>query len=104
MIGCNLEPNFTAVYWFEGTDDNEPLIRFDGGVKSGRGYTSAEFDISSNGSLVIKRANFANDMMFKAIILYSAFQAFSLQTKVSVFGRYIFHQNHFKHFLDSPTI
>lgn len=66
VIRCKHEPIFTASYCFDGTDDNKPLIRLEDSVISGRGYTSVEFDLTSNGSLVIKCANFANLMNCKA--------------------------------------
>ncbi|KAJ8051158.1 NLR family CARD domain-containing protein 4 [Holothuria leucospilota] len=55
-IECSFEEGFFGVYWYNSTDfiDSYPIIYVSDSVKYGTGYTSGEYDIYPNGSLLIR--------------------------------------------------
>lgn len=89
LIGCNFVSPFNGVYWFDETDDDEPLIRLENGMKIGRGYSSGEYDVTSNGSLVIRDAKWENSMTFKVILLDFEYEDYTFPIKMSILGKYI---------------
>ncbi|XP_071837543.1 uncharacterized protein [Apostichopus japonicus] len=74
FLPCDFDSNFEGVYWFEESDDDEPLIRLESGYKAGRGYKSHEYDVLQNGSLVIKNTQFTNNQQYTVILLDSEFR------------------------------
>ncbi|XP_071835941.1 uncharacterized protein [Apostichopus japonicus] len=55
IISCNIDQGIDKVYWFNETDGYDySFIRMEDGHISGSGYKSNEYNISQNGSLVIR--------------------------------------------------
>ncbi|XP_071837532.1 uncharacterized protein [Apostichopus japonicus] len=74
ILPCDFDPNIKGVYWFDESDEIEPLIRLESGYKIGRGHESHEYDVLQNGSLVIKNTQFTNNQQYKVILLNSEFR------------------------------
>ncbi|PIK53673.1 hypothetical protein BSL78_09439 [Apostichopus japonicus] len=53
LIQCSFNESFDVVTWYN-VNERRPILLYHDGVKSGEGYTSGEFDIHANGSLVIE--------------------------------------------------
>ncbi|KAJ8050809.1 hypothetical protein HOLleu_04149 [Holothuria leucospilota] len=70
IIGC-VCGDFTSLYWYSGNDTTAviPLIYIDKSVKYGPGYSSGKYDISVNGSLVIKNVSSTHGGEYSVVII-----------------------------------
>ncbi|KAJ8021890.1 Interferon-induced very large GTPase 1 [Holothuria leucospilota] len=59
IIHCSFYANISAVFWYSSTNIifNDPIVTLIDSVKGGQGYKSGEFDVTSNGSLIIPDVN-----------------------------------------------
>lgn len=66
-VNCIFQENYFGIYWYNTSDysRNQPVLHYQNFVKSGIGYTTGEFDIHRNGSLIINNATFQHDTTFK---------------------------------------
>lgn len=66
IIQCSFDETFYGVVWYtsDGYKNKESLIRFIDGDKEGDGYSSGDFDILSNGSLLIRNVSLQQDQTF----------------------------------------
>lgn len=74
-ISCNFERRFYGVFWFNTTNitsSERPFMIITESQKSGRGYTSGEFDIKDNGSLIINKVSLQHDISFTVNVLYTS--------------------------------
>lgn len=78
---CQFPTNAKAIFWFDNAtyDDAQPVVTFKNKHKDGIGYLTGEYDIDSNGSLVIRSVNLQHEKMYKVLSfdeddLYSVFR------------------------------
>ncbi|PIK49355.1 hypothetical protein BSL78_13778 [Apostichopus japonicus] len=66
IIRCRLFENSTRFYWFDMNieGDESLLIKLENGRVSGRGYTTGEFNIDSDGSLIINSVTVQHERVF----------------------------------------
>lgn len=62
-VQCLFQKNFVSLLWYNSTDTvvDAPIVTYTQSVKSGRGFESGEFDIFSNGSLVIHEVGLVHE-------------------------------------------
>lgn len=62
-VQCLFQTNFLSLLWYNatGTVVYAPIVTYTQSVKSGRGIESGEFDIFSNGSLVIHEVGLVHE-------------------------------------------
>lgn len=74
VIQCIFHPDFHGVLWYDSTDTDldVPFLKLIDSVKSGPGYHSDEYDVYSNGSLIIKNVSSTHDQTFTALEFVSA--------------------------------
>ncbi|PIK34270.1 hypothetical protein BSL78_28903, partial [Apostichopus japonicus] len=68
---CKFSEDCNSLYWFDNADNSEEAatLIYDWKTKSGEGFTSGEFDIQSNGNLVITNVSFEHEKKFKVICI-----------------------------------
>ncbi|PIK39152.1 hypothetical protein BSL78_24010 [Apostichopus japonicus] len=73
IINCTFPPSFKAVFWYDVFTNNSdpPVLRYDSmsGRKSGEGYIKGDYDVTTNGSLVIKKVTLEHEKSFKVICI-----------------------------------
>lgn len=70
-IGCSFDKDSYGIYWYGTNDTNsKPFFYLNEGAKSGEGYSSGEFNIHANGSLVINKVSLDHDHVFSVLQLY----------------------------------
>ncbi|KAJ8048538.1 Protein NLRC5 [Holothuria leucospilota] len=89
MVNCNFNEGYFGVFWYNSTEytNTGPIIYLRNSEKDGRGYSSGEFDIYPNGSLIINNATLQHDHFFTVIMLETSTAAPSpifIQVVVSV--------------------
>lgn len=84
ILDCCFQSDY-GVYWYKDTDE-EPFIRLESGVKSGRGYNSNEYDVSQNGSLVINNVQLKHEQEYKVIRYDGEHQIMEYRITFSVIG------------------
>lgn len=68
-IQCHFPENFYSVYWYNSAEVREtPIISLKDSMKIGDGYTSGEFDITSDGSLIINKVTLQHNHTFSVAI------------------------------------
>lgn len=72
-ISCLFPENFFGVLWYNSSEFvfNDPLVDYRNFVKKGAGYTSGEFNIHNNGSLIINYVTLEHEHTFKVAYLPS---------------------------------
>ncbi|XP_071831344.1 uncharacterized protein [Apostichopus japonicus] len=72
-IQCYFPSDFLSVHWYNTTDFNneEPVLNYRDSEKSGKGFTSGEFDIHPNGSLIINNVTLQHGNSFGATLFLS---------------------------------
>ncbi|PIK35377.1 hypothetical protein BSL78_27798 [Apostichopus japonicus] len=86
IIKCNFEPGYEDVYWYDDTIEHTSIIRLENGIKSGKGYHSNEYDVSQNGSLVIKNVQLKHEQEYKVIRYDGEHQIMEYRITFSVIG------------------
>ena len=79
-----------AVYWYDTLDSNtkSPVLYYYIPDKSGTGFDSGEYDVHSNGSLIIQNVSLSHDHFFRALVMYSDFnQDCTEDIRVIVIGK-----------------
>ncbi|PIK59940.1 hypothetical protein BSL78_03160 [Apostichopus japonicus] len=68
LIHCNFPPEFISVYWYD-VDNSEakPVLMYDRTTKTGEGFIRGEYDIQSNGTLIIRNVSMSHEKVFKVI-------------------------------------
>lgn len=68
-IQCLFQDGFYAVAWYASNDfrESKSLIRLVDGLKEGNGYTTREFDIQVDGSLIINNVTLQHDHIFTVL-------------------------------------
>ncbi|KAJ8050584.1 hypothetical protein HOLleu_03843 [Holothuria leucospilota] len=89
-ITCLFHEDFYAVLWYTEADriSNIPTLRYRNEVKAGPGYESGEFDVHSNGSLIISNVSLDHNEMFTvAYIRFKEERYKSIHVSVIVVGK-----------------
>lgn len=70
-VHCQFPSKFNAIYWYENATDGNivPVLSYSHLVKTGSKYESGEYDILSNGSLVIKNVSIYHERTFKVMCI-----------------------------------
>ncbi|KAJ8051058.1 hypothetical protein HOLleu_04483 [Holothuria leucospilota] len=90
IISCSFQEGFFGVFWFNTTNyrSEEPILHFTQSSKTGVGYTSGEYDVLENGSLVIINVTFQHETSFTVAYFQSQRDAaLYYDVKVVVLGR-----------------
>lgn len=68
-VSCYFSAGFYGIFWYNSTsyETDRPFLYYKEGEKTGRGYTSGEFDIHPNGSLVINNVSLEHDHFFTVV-------------------------------------
>lgn len=70
LIHCSFEEGFFGIYWYHGTDlTRNSFLYYENGKKGGNGYTSGEFDVHTDGSLVITTVSVEHNHLFTVVYL-----------------------------------
>lgn len=69
IVQCNFGQDYFGIFWYNSTDvfNERSIIDLKRSMKSGRGFTSGEFDIFQNGSLLIYNVSLMHDCMFAVL-------------------------------------
>ncbi|KAJ8050543.1 NACHT, LRR and PYD domains-containing protein 14 [Holothuria leucospilota] len=72
MISCTFPSGFYGLYWYNSSESRTsfPFISLVNGSKSGPGYESGEYNVSSNGSLIINNVSLRHEHQFRTVMLY----------------------------------
>ncbi|KAJ8018902.1 NLR family CARD domain-containing protein 4 [Holothuria leucospilota] len=75
-IHCTFQEGFYSVLWYNTSVyiKSDPIIRYSDLLKSGYGYESGEFDVYSNGSLIIKNVSVRHEGIYTAAYLHNSLQ------------------------------
>lgn len=70
-IQCTFQDDAFGIYWYNSTDtvEEKPILNFQGSMKSGIGFTSGEYDVHPNGSLIINNVTVRHDNNFTVVKL-----------------------------------
>ncbi|KAJ8017883.1 hypothetical protein HOLleu_44446 [Holothuria leucospilota] len=73
MIDCHFKEGFHAVAWYNSADlaARKTIMQIINGVKEGKGYDSGEYDICSNGSLIINNVTLGHEHNYTVVVLHS---------------------------------
>lgn len=68
-IKCSFGDSYLGIFWYNSTDhvNKDSLLSLRDSVKNGVGYTSGEFDVYENGSLIINNVSLDHDHEFTAV-------------------------------------
>ncbi|KAJ8019796.1 hypothetical protein HOLleu_41535 [Holothuria leucospilota] len=87
IVQCSFDAGMYGIYWYDSEDvtTQRPFFFYEKSKKSGQGYTSGEFDVEPNGSLVIRNVTFKHDHVFTvACLAHEDSQAVSVRVTVVV--------------------
>lgn len=70
VVSCEYDRSFYAVRWYRNGEDFS-FLRIDGKNKGGTGYTSGEFDIQTDGSMVIPEVQLEHENNYTISVLDS---------------------------------
>lgn len=72
-VNCYFKATFISVHWYDSPNyfDFKPLISSHITSLEGPGYTSGEFDIQDDGSLVIKNVSLEHEKVFTVVVITS---------------------------------
>lgn len=77
--------DFFGVFWYNSTDvERTPMLSYKKSEKSGDGFSSKEFDILTNGSLVINNVSLRHDHVISVVMMKTKY-ADALVVNVSVY-------------------
>ncbi|XP_071842898.1 uncharacterized protein [Apostichopus japonicus] len=70
-IHCKFSEDCKSLYWYDNADNSEdtPTLFYDWKTKSGEGFASGEFDIQSNGNLIITNVSLEHERKFKVVCI-----------------------------------
>ncbi|PIK49741.1 hypothetical protein BSL78_13366 [Apostichopus japonicus] len=85
-IRCSIEDGFCVVYWYDTQDlTQQPVLFSEDGQIGGRGYTSGEFNLASDGSLLIVRVAAQHERIFTVVIFENRDSDKLIQHTIQVF-------------------
>lgn len=67
-VSCTYDSSFHTVRWYRYGSD-ESLLRIDGQKKSGSGFTSGEFDIEADGTMIITEVDIKHEGNYTISVL-----------------------------------
>ena len=92
-ISCTFPEYFYGVFWYgvkTVTSSDRAVISYQDGKKAGFGYSSGEYDVFPNGSLIIKQASLEHNRYFGVTVLVEREQEPVFENvRVIVFGKCI---------------
>lgn len=70
-VMCSFKEDFFAVLWYNASDSSSdlPILNYQDSQKTGNGYTSGEFDIHLDGSLIINHVSTRHNILFRAVYI-----------------------------------
>ncbi|PIK46758.1 hypothetical protein BSL78_16356 [Apostichopus japonicus] len=68
-INCHFNADFKRVSWIVEDSDNDTLIQREGSTISGPGFTDNKYNVSNDGSLVIRRVSEENNARYRVIFV-----------------------------------
>lgn len=72
-IYCSFGEDSHNIFWYDTLDvSKNPIFYLEDNVKSGEGFTSGEFDIHANGSLIINNVSLGHEHNFTVLQLQRA--------------------------------
>ncbi|PIK52626.1 hypothetical protein BSL78_10486 [Apostichopus japonicus] len=68
-IVCHFEDTFSSIFWYYKADVelDQPTVTYEDGQREGDGYLSGEFDIRSDGSLIVNNVSVEHETTFIVI-------------------------------------
>lgn len=70
LISCVFAPTTSQIFWYKNLNGNSSLLAsFGSPEKSGEGYTSEEYDVAENGSLIIRNVSLHHDGSYDVLSL-----------------------------------
>ncbi|KAJ8037027.1 hypothetical protein HOLleu_17745 [Holothuria leucospilota] len=90
VIKCTIEIDSEGIYWFEQSNEREPVIRYEDETKIGRGYDNHEYDIENDGSLRINEVSKKHQMFYKIVVIDKVFRIYERQI------RFVVHEESFE--------
>lgn len=92
FIHCKFSEDCTSLYWYDNADNSEETatLIYDWKTKSGEGFASGEFDIQSNGNLIITNVSFEHERKFKVICILTNDLFNTYHVDVVVTGEHMF--------------
>ncbi|XP_071853166.1 uncharacterized protein [Apostichopus japonicus] len=86
LINCYF-PQSQRVYWYDSTSRNaRPIISLEGGRKAGPGVSAGKYDITNNGSLLIRNTSFSDEKIYRAIVIVSNTHTLTTDQKVVIYA------------------
>lgn len=90
---CQFPPDVKKIFWYDdaSNDDSIPIITFVENVNGGVAYDSGEYNLFSDGSLIIHNVSMDHDRSFKVIYfdqegLYNVFRVpLTVTGKINIF-------------------
>ncbi|KAJ8021377.1 hypothetical protein HOLleu_38555 [Holothuria leucospilota] len=86
IIQCDVRKSSAQFYWFDDSSNDNPIIRYENGTTSGRGYDSEEYNLTSDGSLVINEVNFIENRNYTIKALDESFELVEMETITFIVG------------------
>lgn len=85
IIQCSFTKGYYGILWYNTTDIEmqDPVVELVESLKSGKGYTSEEYDIYPNGSLIINNVSSSHDQNF-TVVKFDSLNEEPLQFVVAV--------------------
>lgn len=90
FIHCKFPQDFNSVYWYDvDNSDAKPILTYDRTTKTGEGFIRGEYDIQSNGTLIIRNVSMSHEKVFKVICFRPRELFNTYQIEVIVTGKYM---------------
>lgn len=86
VISCQYESSFHAVRWYFNGNE-ESFLRIDRINKYGSGYDSGEFDIKSDGSMIINNPEIRNEGTYTISVLHGDGRSSKADMEVNIIGK-----------------
>ncbi|PIK49743.1 hypothetical protein BSL78_13368 [Apostichopus japonicus] len=69
VLDCSFPEEYFGIYWYDTQDlTKQPFVFIQEGHKRGHGYESGEYDLYTNGSLLINRVNIEHERIFTVVL------------------------------------
>ncbi|XP_071852226.1 uncharacterized protein [Apostichopus japonicus] len=69
VLDCSFPKEYFGIYWYDTQDlTKQPFVFIQEGQKRGHGYESGEYDLYTNGSLLINRVNIEHERIFTVVL------------------------------------
>lgn len=88
-VKCFFSGSHLGIFWYNSTDhiNEDSLLSLRDSIKNGVGYSSGEFDIHANGSLIINNVSLEHDHEFTAVKMMPGITLFPFPVRVVVIAK-----------------